>query len=289
MIQFAERQLALLPTRPRAPLLKWVGNKYRHAETIASHFPFTFQRYFEPFVGTAAVLATLCPTQAIAGDTLSPLIDLWHLLQRSPENVTDYYAKIISRFNKTRISTYNETLDRYNSNPNALDLLIISRTCYGGVIRFTRNGKISTPIGPHKPISGKSFSQRAVEWRERITGTTFLKQSFPETMALAQKGDLVYCDPPYVDSQRILYGAQGFSLVALMNTIEECKQRGAMVALSIDGRKFSGTKTVKLSVPRGLFETEIYLECGSSMLKRFQKRGENMIGYDVHDRLLLTW
>ena len=34
-------------------------------------------------------------------------------------------------------------------------------------------------------------------------------------MSKAQKGDLVYCDPPYSHTQSILYGAQSFSLERL--------------------------------------------------------------------------
>lgn len=42
-------------------LLKWVGNKQRFASEIVSYFPLEFGSYFEPFVGSGGVLATLAP------------------------------------------------------------------------------------------------------------------------------------------------------------------------------------------------------------------------------------
>jgi DNA adenine methylase len=110
-----------------------------------------------------------------------------------------------------------------------------------------------------------------------------------DTFALVMAGDLVYCDPPYIDSQAILYGAQDFKFSELIAQIAKCKGKGAWVDLSIDGTKKSGRKVVKLNIPDHLFKREIYISSGSSMLKRFQNGGELMIGEDVADRLLLTW
>ncbi len=283
-------QLSLFKiSRPRAQLLKWVGNKFKYALEIVSFFPEEYNDFIEPFVGTGAILGTLAPPKAIAGDILSPLIDLWHLVQNSPEKLIEHYTKEITRFNLDRLYTYEQIRDRYNNNSNPLDLLILSRTCYGGVMRFTKEGKISTPIGPHKPISPSAFVSRVNEWRDRIINTTFINQSFEKTMRYAAEGDLVYCDPPYIDTQSILYGSQEFSFSRLINSISECKEKGAKVALSIDGSKKSGLKKIELKIPRDLFVREIFLDCGSSMLRRFQNGGKIMIGEDVRDRLLLTW
>lgn len=282
-------QLSFIPTRPRGQLLKWIGSKYKYAHIIVSYFPTDYNKYIEPFVGTGAILATLSPKKAVAGDTLEPLIEIWKLLQNDPEKLIEHYTSIITRFNGNRQEIYEEIRKSYNSSPNGLDLLILSRTCYGGVIRFTKEGKISTPLGPHSPISTIAFASRVMEWKERVKNVIFLNRSFVDTMSLAEKGDLAYCDPPYVDSQTILYGAQDFSFAKLIEQIQRCKSIGAKVALSIDGKKKSEQRTVPLQIPSGIFQREIYLECGSAMLKRFQKRGEVMIGENVHDRLLLTW
>lgn len=148
---------------------------------------------------------------------------------------------------------------------------------------------MSTPMGPHRPISPLTLKERMILWRNRVKGTKFIFGSFEDTLSGAAHGDIVYCDPPYVDSQTILYGAQSFDINKLWETIRECKIRGAKVALSIDGHKKSGSKIIDLNIPKDIFERQIFIDNGYSMLKRFQKKDETMAGEGVHDRLLLTW
>ena len=61
------------------------------------------------------------------------------------------------------------------------------------------------------------------------------------------------------------------------------------VALSIDGSKRSGNHLCKLLIPKGLFDTELFISTGRSMLKRFQINGSSLEHEEVADRLLLTY
>jgi len=282
-------QLSFLVERPKGQLLKWVGNKYRYANEIAKFFPQDFDTYYEPFVGTGAVLATLQPKKAVASDALEPLIELWKLVQNDPQAVEDYYEKWINEYNQSRKPVYNKIKDNFNNKPNGLDLLLLSRTCYGGVIRFTKQGTLSTPIGPHKPIPPETFSKRLREWADRVKNCEFHFADYKELMQKAGSNDLVYCDPPYKDSQSILYGAQSFELDDLFDEILAAKNRGAKVALSIDGEKKSGMKKIEFKKAEQIFAREVFIDCGHSMLRRFQKNGEKMNGEKVKERLLLTW
>ena len=112
---------------------------------------------------------------------------------------------------------------------------------------------------------------------------------YRDAMLHAQDGDLVYCDPPYSHSQGILYGAQSFNISELFDIISHCKRSGVYVAVSIDGKKKSGKKVCNLPIPKGLFEREVFVNCGPCMLKRFQMQGQNLDKYHVSDRLLLTY
>ena len=157
-------------------------------------------------------------------------------------------------------------------------------------MRFRKgDGYMSTPCGVHSPVSPESFGRRVDEWHRRTLGTKFLLAEYEETMNMAKKGDLIYCDPPYSYSQAILYGAQSFSLEHLMEVIQKCKARGVYVALSIDGSKKSGGILCDIPVTKGLFKREVFVHCGRSMLKRFQMEGKTLEGEVVADRLLLTY
>jgi DNA adenine methylase len=127
------RQIAPFKTQ----LLKWIGNKQRFAHEIISYFPEEIGTYYEPFIGSGAVLATLSPERGVASDSFCPLIEIWNTLKNVPETLKHWYQERWERMCKgDKVEVYEQIKASYNSNPNAADLLFISRTAYGGVIRF---------------------------------------------------------------------------------------------------------------------------------------------------------
>ncbi len=280
------------PVQPfKTQLLKWVGNKQRFAHEIIGLFPKGFNMYYEPFLGSGAVMGTLSPRAGLGSDALKPLVEIWQTMQSSPQVVKRWYRERWESANgENKVEGYLAIRDNYNVNPNGADLLFLCRACYGGVVRFRqRDGYMSTPCGVHNPIKPKSFDARVDTWYQRIKGMQFAHLSFQKAFARAQSGDLIYCDPPYVHSQSILYRGQTFVFEELLKEIEAAKRRGVYVVLSIDGTKKSGTVNCDLPIPAGLFEREIYVNVGRSMLRRFQKKGAELVDENVKDRLLLTY
>ncbi len=272
-------------------LLKWIGNKQRFAHEIASYFPADFGTYYEPFLGSGAVLGTLAPKKAVASDSFESLVEIWRTLGDSPETLKKWYT---TRWHQTQKGYKKQEYERvkasYNASPNGADLVFLCRACYGGVVRFRKqDGYMSTPCGVHNPVPPESFAKRVDEWHKRTKGTIFAVMDFEKAMRKAKEGDLVYCDPPYSFTQKILYGAQEFSLERLFDVIAECKYRGVYVALSIDGTKKSGDLICNIPIPGGLFEEEALVNCGRSMLRRFQMNGKTLEEEVVADRLLLTY
>jgi DNA adenine methylase len=289
-ISFSNEEVSL-EKNSNLQLLKWVGNKQRFAREIISFFPKEVGTYYEPFLGSGAVLAKLAPSNGIGSDSFEPLIEIFQTLRKAPEKLIRWYAErwnMMADGDKKQV--YEKIKASYNANPNAADLLFISRSCYGGVVRFRKlDGYISTPVGPHYPISPESFARRVNIWHKRTLGTKFLHMEYEKAMQMAKTGDLIYCDPPYTYSQSILYGAQAFSLNKLLEIISECKKRGVFIVLSIDGTKRSGNLILDLPIPDGLFEREVFLNAGRSMLKRLQMNGKTLENEVVSDRLLLTY
>lgn len=276
---------------PKSQLLKWVGNKQRFAALIARYFPSDYGRYYEPFLGSGAVLATVAPHDGYASDTFAPLMEIWRALKKSPKDLIAWYAERRNRIGKeSKEKVYNDVLASYNKDPNGKDFVFLTRACYGGIVRFRKaDGYMSTPCGAHIPISVEAFAKRVGEWRNRVRHVEFVNCDYKAAFEEARRGDLVYCDPPYSDSQAILYGAQGFKLAELLADIERAKKKGVKVVLSIDGRKKSGRHLVHIEIPKGLFEQEVFIDLGRSMLRRFQLAGQSLEGEDVADRLLLTY
>lgn len=236
-------------------------------------------------------MATLAPHAGIGSDTFKPLMEIWLMLKNRPKQLIDWYSSRRNRIGReTKEQVYESVRKSYNKSPNGPDFLFLSRACYGGIVRFRKeDGYMSTPCGAHTPISVEGFARRVEEWKARLKNVDFAVRDYREAFAEAKSGDLIYCDPPYSDSQSILYGAQGFQLNDLLKEIESAKERGVKVALSIDGQKKSGTYTVGLKIPSGLFKQEVYINCGQSMLRRFQLEGKILSDENVADRLLLTY
>lgn len=290
MLMFGEgRCIEVAPFK--TGLLKWIGNKQRMAHEIVSYFPREFGTYYEPFLGSAAVLGTLQPKRAIGSDTFAPLIEIWRTLHSDPAAIKRWYADRYRRMMiGEKVAEYERIKASYNKKPNGADLLFLCRSCYAGVVRFRQaDGYMSTPCGPHRPMPPESFALRVDEWHSRTQGAEFKQLDYREAFALTEAGDLVYCDPPYTHSQAILYGAQRFRLFQLLGVIAEAKARGVRVVMSIDGTKRSGDHVCDIPIPDGLFEREVLVNCGRSMLRRLQMGGQTLEGEVVADRLLLTY
>ncbi len=126
--------------------------------------PAAFNNYYEPFLGSGAVLAelllqddtSLYPhfAHAYGSDILPFLIDIFRSIKDNPNEIVEYYSKEISAYYENPEEQYEAIRDRFNQNHNAFDFCLLSRTCYSGVIRFRKaDGYMSTPRGPHNPIN----------------------------------------------------------------------------------------------------------------------------------------
>lgn len=284
------------PVAPfRTQLLKWIGNKQRFAHEIAGYLPAldSGSTYWEPFLGSGAVMGTLQPVRAVGSDGFLPLIGIWQTLHEDPDLLVSWYGERWERYSAAsdRREAYEEIKASYNAAPNAADLLFLARSCYGGVVRFrAADGYMSTPMGVHQPVSPHSFAKRVAIWHDRTGGAKFEHLDYREAFASTLPGDVVYCDPPYTHTQTILYGAQSFDLQDLFRRIADAKNRGVRVALSIDGSKVTGTdELLHVGIPEGVFEREVLVNVGRSMLKRFQMEGQSLEQHVVTDRLLLTY
>jgi len=97
------------------PLIKYIGNKHKYATLICAHFPDRCRTYFEPFLGSGAILGHLAPRRAVAADTLRPLIDFWRLVKDRPRELALSYAENHRAFLRDRDGTYAMIKARFNA------------------------------------------------------------------------------------------------------------------------------------------------------------------------------
>lgn len=71
-------------------------------------------------------------------------------LQENPKELMDWYeerhAQIVG---ENKVEVYEKVLASYNKNPNGADFVFLTRTCYGGVVRFRKDDGICQHLVVH--------------------------------------------------------------------------------------------------------------------------------------------
>jgi DNA adenine methylase len=223
------------------PFLKWAGGKGQLLEQLRPMLPRTpWRRYFEPFVGSAALFFALRPAEATLSDVNPELIDCYVAVQRHVE-------RLVSAL---RRHEYDEQLyyQVRQQDPAALDLparaartIYLNKTGYNGLYRVNRAGRFNVPFGRYtNPGFRSPDSVDNLRACSRVLrGAKLAVRDFAQVVRHARKGDFVYFDPPYVPlsetSAFTSYAAGGFGPAEqqrLAEIVGELSDRGVLVMLS---------------------------------------------------------
>ncbi len=193
--------LALLPLWERAPLLdaqpivKWAGGKTRLLKHLLPMMPASYGRYFEPFLGGAAMFMRLQPAGAVLTDVNEELINAYRVVRDDVEALIEDLGR--HRYDKGYY--YNvRAVDPSTLRPvqRASRMLFLNRTCFNGLYRVNRRGQFNVPFGRYSnPRLVHAERLRAVS--EALEGCTVALADYAEATAGAVEGDFVYFDPPY--------------------------------------------------------------------------------------------
>jgi DNA adenine methylase len=249
------------------PLLKWAGGKRQLLPVLVEHYPATFSRYIEPFVGSGAVFFNLLNTGRLAGceillcdvnpdligcywtvrdaadDVIRELRILAHEYRRSGSQC--YYDVRDRRFNPARAnlqsqsSSQTSVAKRYTPQLAAM-LIFLNRTGFNGLFRLNRRGGFNVPAGRYTdPRICDEPHIRAVGAALQSPRVAIRLSPFDETLAGCTRGDFVYCDPPYAPLSRTSnfahYTAGGFTSFdqwRLQQAVITACSRGARVVVS---------------------------------------------------------
>ena len=253
------------------PVIKWSGSKRLHAGAISSHFPKSFKRYYEPFVGGGSVLYTVAKpdSEAVAGDTCKPLIDLWTAIRDRPDELSKSYAEMWEQFQKREREYYYSVRDSFNLDKDPESFLFLDRTCYNGLIRFNSSGDFNSPVHFGRPgINPSMLDQIIHDWSNRISEVEFKCCDFEETLETASDGDLAYLDPPYLHTKGMYSG--GLSFDRLVNELDSLNSCGVRWVLSYDG--IQGDTDLTVPIPDSLYERHLYMGAEISTYKKLQRK-----------------
>ncbi len=230
-------QLTLLETehcstiRP-GPFLKWVGGKSQLLEQFDGLFPRKFYRYYEPFVGGGAVFFHLQPNDGVLSDSNPNLIAAYKHVQcchaLSLQQQAQEYYRVRTLYNSLPIGSVEKT---------AL-LIFLNKTGYNGLYRESKRGGYNVPFGRYdNPALFDEANLRAAS--RALEHAELLHVEFGAVVSMAQEGDFVYFDPPYVPISKTAsftsYTKGDFGSEQQMRLVEVARQlagNGVQVMLS---------------------------------------------------------
>lgn len=231
-----------------SPLLKWAGGKRQLLpEILANHLPLGWDssqhRYYEPFIGGAALLLALQPERAVIGDQNWELINCYKVVRyQLPELVAALksHRNEASHYYWVRKWDRMEGFDQRSDVDRAARIIFLNKTGYNGLYRVNGNNQFNVPFGSYKnPRILDVETLTAVQDYLRSNKIDILYGDFEVTVRSAKSGDFIYFDPPYdpvsPTAKFTSYGPDKFSRddqTRLRDTFVDLHKRGCHVLLS---------------------------------------------------------
>ncbi|WP_167631099.1 DNA adenine methylase [Mariprofundus ferrooxydans] len=244
------------------PFLRWAGSKRKLVPYLSTYWDNSFERYIEPFMGSAVLYYELDPNKAILSDINKELIQTFTEIKNNPKEV----HKTLSALNPDKENYYavratdSESL---NSVERAARFIYLNRFCFNGLYRTNQKGKFNVPFAPSG--TGNIPTVEHLELAsKKLANTELLAEDFESVLIRHVKaGDFVYLDPPYAtNSKRVFreYGPGSFcvdDLDRLQKILSTIDQRGAHFVLSYGScpealDTFSNWKPETVSVQRNI-------------------------------------
>jgi DNA adenine methylase len=221
------------------PFIKWAGGKSRLLPEMARWFPprEKIGKYFEPFMGGAAVFFYLQHPNSWLSDSNMALVELYQMVQ---QNVDDLIKAL--RIHRNEREYYYEVRAQSPADlspaQRAARLIYLNKTCFNGLYRVNSRGEFNVPFGRYKnPTICDEVGLRAAS--RALQQTQITHQNFESVLVHAQPADFIYFDPPYQPlsktSSFTSYTADKFGEAEqrrLAEVFAELAQRGCHVMLS---------------------------------------------------------
>lgn len=230
------------------PIVKWAGGKRQLLSELLPRVPDSFEKYFEPFVGGGALYLSLWNQGRISGkvflnDANAELINLYRVVQKSPEKVSD--ALFGEPFENTREryllnrKRFNEIRDSKKTFERAVLFLYLNRFGYNGLWRVNSRGEYNIPFGRNPDSARYAELDLLKKFSEAMSETDLSCGDFAKLLPKIGKDDFVYFDPPYHPVSRTAsftsYTAESFSFadqVRLYEMFCAADKKGAKLLLS---------------------------------------------------------
>lgn len=187
--------------------LNYIGGKFEVIPMIKDNFPKKINTFYDLFGGGGTVAINVTADKIVYNDINWVVRDLLEKITHDEFYKTyDYIERTIKKYNleKKNNDSYINFRGHYNSKEkgsrNPLDLYLL--ICYGfeHQIRFNSKLEFNNPCGNsgyNQEMLEKLVSYSNITKRKNVVFKSMDYKSFEKDI---EKGDFVYCDPPYLTS-----------------------------------------------------------------------------------------
>jgi DNA adenine methylase len=235
------------------PILRWAGSKRKLLPKLIACVPQSFDRYIEPFLGSACLFLALKPKKAVLGDFNHELMKTYSVLRKLPSEVAEAVHNMPSS-----VAYYYTLRAKSPQSMSPVDraarFIYLNRHCFNGVYRANRSGQFNVPRGIHtgKIPTIAEFRACAVAFRN----AELRRGDFESCLTDIRSGDFIYLDPPYASCSRLDHGEYGYDsfneddIERLIKALKRADRRGATILLS-----YASTPILQHALPRWYFRT----------------------------------
>lgn len=217
------------------PILRWAGSKRKGLPSLTTFWSDRFERYIEPFAGSACLFLNLKPKAAILADLNSTLMQTYRTIRKHPLAVAEALYAI-----PRNSEAYYEVRRRLKSCRNAIEtaafFVYLNRNCFNGIYRTNLKGEFNVPLGADQ---GQYPSRRDFQTTATLLKSAkLLSGDFGATLRHLRRNDFVYLDPPFAATgvrTFTEYGKRSFAasdLYRLSRHLDRIDRRGAFFLVS---------------------------------------------------------
>jgi DNA adenine methylase len=191
------------------PPLKSQGIKTKLVPWIREVAGGSIRRWIEPFMGTGVVGFNMNPKVGLFADSNPHIIAFYKAIQDGSINASNVRVfltregELLRHADDNGYAHYRFVRDRFNQSFQPLDFLFLSRAGFNGMMRFSKSGKWNIPFCKKPDRFARAYVTKIANQVDCVSkamkpGWSFRHQNYLEAIAQARKGDLLYCDPPYL-------------------------------------------------------------------------------------------
>lgn len=171
-------------------------------------------RFVEPFMGSCSVSLNMPFTRYLLCDANPHLVAFYTALKGDANLAYKAQRKmeeIYDRFQSEGGDAYYALRESFNKSHDPIEFLVLNRSCFNGLMRFNKRGEFNSPFCRNTKRFNKAHRTKVVNQMLRMreflieNDVSLICTDFRSVADLAEEGDIVYADPPYMGRNTCYY------------------------------------------------------------------------------------